>query len=179
MYDTLESFSSHLIKAIWHRVDVFFDFIKTNKDLIGLSDASGNFPKNQLHMLEDFRAWLNVLYGRVQSHSNLKTRKYVQKATLKRPFVTEQMRGYFFGEFLAFLNQGHLFRSHKTVYTQFSKNAQQIHDFFSHYFANESTHIGEDLRMLLVGMSRVASHHQMFLICLRLLATQFGKPGEF
>jgi hypothetical protein len=89
VYDTLESFSSHLTKAVWHRIDLFYDFIKTSGALMGPSDADGNFPANQLLVLEDFRAWLFVLYNRVSSHSNLKIRRFVQKTTLKRPFITE------------------------------------------------------------------------------------------
>ena len=30
--DTLESFGSHLLKAVWHRVDTFYDFILKHKD---------------------------------------------------------------------------------------------------------------------------------------------------
>jgi hypothetical protein len=75
VYDTLESFGSHLTKAIWHRVDAFYDHLRT-------SDT------NDLYVQEDFKAWLLVIYNRVASHCNLKIRKFVQKVTLKRPFIT-------------------------------------------------------------------------------------------
>jgi len=119
----LESFSSHLTKAIWHRIDLFYDFIKTNSAIIGQSDAEGNFKDNQLLVLEDFRMWLFVLYNRVTGHPNLKIRRFVQKVTLKRPFITEHMRNFYFCDFLAFLNQGHIFKDTKTLYTQFTKNS--------------------------------------------------------
>ena len=77
VYDTLESFGSHLIKAIWHRMDFFYDFIRDKKELIGLSDEQGQFLSNTLHKLEDFRLWLYVMYKRVSSHANLKIRKFV------------------------------------------------------------------------------------------------------
>jgi hypothetical protein len=85
------------------------------------------------------------------------------------------LSSYFFGDFLAFLNQAHLFKDKTTQYTQFTKGSQLIHDFYCKYFRNETTNLASDLRLLLEGMSKTATHHQMFLICLRLLATPFGK----
>ena len=82
VFDTLESFGSHLIKAVWQRIDVFYDFIQAYGDkMIGI-DKNGNAIVNQLVQLEDFRTWLFVLYNRVSFHTNLKIRRFVQKATL-------------------------------------------------------------------------------------------------
>ncbi len=47
MMDTLESFGSHLIKAVWHRVDLLFDFILKQS-------AVYNDSETQIHPLEDF-----------------------------------------------------------------------------------------------------------------------------
>lgn len=166
VYDTLESFGSHLTKAIWHRVDAFYNFIKTH----GAQAA---------HALQDFKAWMLVLYNRVASHSNLKIRKHIQKFTLKRPFITEHMSDYFFNDFLAFLNQGYLFKDKRTQYTQFSKQGDLIFSFYHAYLTSESPNPAVDLRSLLTGMSRTATHNQMFLICLRLLSQEFGPPGKY
>lgn len=53
--DTMESFGSHLIKCIWHRVDVFYQFLRTH-------DVNYRDPAEALGPLEDFRMWLLVLY---------------------------------------------------------------------------------------------------------------------
>ena len=91
--DTLESFGCHLIKGIWQRIDLYYDFIKKYSQLYD----SGQY----INPLEDFRMWLLVIYARVSSHSNLNVRKHVQKETLKKTFVTPQMKDYFFGEFIS------------------------------------------------------------------------------
>ena len=70
-------------------MDAFYDFIRDHKDQIGTSDAHGQYTQNSLLVLEDFRMWLYVMYNRVSNHANLKIRKFVTKATLKRPFITE------------------------------------------------------------------------------------------
>jgi len=31
VFDTLESFGSHLTKAVWHRTEVFYEFIRRNE----------------------------------------------------------------------------------------------------------------------------------------------------
>ena len=65
IYDTLESFGSHLVKAVWPRTEIFFAHINSFKD------------GEAVHPLLDFRKWLSVLYERVGSHVNLKARRYV------------------------------------------------------------------------------------------------------
>jgi hypothetical protein len=68
----------------------------------------------------DFKQWLMVLYKRVQSHMNLKLRRYVQKSTLKRKYMTTHMKEYVFDEFLRSLNKGLIFKD-ANIYTQFSQ----------------------------------------------------------
>jgi hypothetical protein len=75
IFDTLESFGSHLVKAVWPRTEIFFQHIK-----------SGDYTP-----LEDFRIWLTVLFKRAGSHMNIKVRRYVQKHTLSRSYMTNQI----------------------------------------------------------------------------------------
>ena len=48
MFDTLESFGSHLIKAVWQRIDVFYDFIQAYGDKMTGIDKNGNAIINHL-----------------------------------------------------------------------------------------------------------------------------------
>ena len=147
--DTLESFGCHLIKGIWKRADLYYDFIKKHAQLYD----SGQ----HIDPLEDFRMWLLVIYARVGSHSNLNVRKHVQKVTLKRPFLTPQMKHFFFGEFITMLNSAVMFKELQ-YYTQFQKNALAVIDFYNRYFENESVDLATDLRMLLTSTVAAASH---------------------
>ena len=70
VYDTLESFGSHLTKAVWHRVELFYDYIRRN-------DAKYASNEKAFHPLEDMKMWLLVLYHRVSSHANLKIRRFI------------------------------------------------------------------------------------------------------
>ena len=101
--DTMESFGSHLIKCIWHRVDVFYQFLRTH-------DVNYTDPAESLGPLEDFREWLLVLYKRLSVHQNMKIRKFVQKETLKREFITPHMRQFFFKDFLQMINSALIFK---------------------------------------------------------------------
>ena len=65
IYDTLESFGSHLVKAVWPRTEMFFEHIREYRD------------EDEINPLIDFRIWLSVLFERVGSHVNLKARRYV------------------------------------------------------------------------------------------------------
>jgi hypothetical protein len=67
IYDTLESFGSHLTKAVWHRTELFYDFMRKFDTLY----SSGT----QIHPLEDMRMWLLVIYDRVGTHNNIKIRR--------------------------------------------------------------------------------------------------------
>lgn len=60
-----------------------------------------------------------VLYKRVQSHMNLKLKRYVQKSTLKRGYMTMHMGDYVFEWLVLALNKGLLFKD-SNIYTQFS-----------------------------------------------------------
>ena len=59
VYDTLESFGSHLTKALWHRVEVFYDFVRKNDELYIRVDSQ---PEVKIAPMADFRQWLLVLY---------------------------------------------------------------------------------------------------------------------
>ena len=97
IYDTLESFGSHLVKAIWHRVELFYEFITKNDELyIKHDDSKEDY---RMPYLSDFRSWLLVIYDRVASHANLKIRKFIQKKTLTRTYITIHMAEYYMGEF--------------------------------------------------------------------------------
>lgn len=48
VYDTLDSFSSHLTKAMWERTEVFYTHLKQT-------------TTEPVHPLVDFKAWLQVL----------------------------------------------------------------------------------------------------------------------
>lgn len=117
--DTLESFGSHLIKSIWHRSGVIYDFIRKYKQIYD-GDAK------KINPLEDFRGWLLVILDRVNSHSNLKIRRHVMKESLKRPFVTTNMKSFIFGQYIVMLNTGLIFKD-INFYRAFSKNADLVY----------------------------------------------------
>lgn len=125
MMDTLESFGSHLIKAVWHRVAVFYDFIQKHEQIYD--------SKSPLHPLEDFKSWLLVIYERINSSTNMKIRRYVTKETLKRQFVTTNLSTFIFNQYISMLNTGLLFKD-LTFYNCFSKNADLVYQFYCNYF---------------------------------------------
>jgi hypothetical protein len=92
----------------------------------------------------DFKEWLMVLYKRVQNHMNLKLRKYVQKSTLKRKYMTTHMGEYVFDEFLRSLNRGLIFKD-SNIYTQFSQKNDLVNAFYENYFTKESVDMTGDL----------------------------------
>ena len=75
------------------------------------------------------RMWLLVIYSRIGTHENLKIRKFVQKTTLSRKFITPAMSHFFFNDFIAWLNSCLLFKD-VTNYAQFSKHAELVLDFY-------------------------------------------------
>ena len=115
--DTLDSFGSHLLKAVWHRVDIFYDYILKYKQ--AYNDGT------TIHPLEDFREWLLVIYNRVNSHSNMKIRRHIVKETLKRPFMTTCMKSFLFGTLMKMLNLGLLFKD-ITFYCAWSKHSESV-----------------------------------------------------
>lgn len=58
-------------------------------------------------------------------------------------------------------------------YTQYSKNAQIVIDFYGRYFSKESKDLAKDLRNLFVGFRRNQAHSQMSLICLKVLSSDY------
>jgi hypothetical protein len=64
------------------------------------------------------------------------------------------------------------------VYTQFSKNAAGVYDFYHRYFTNESRDIGADLFFLFRGFRHFVTHPQQVLIALRLLSTKFSNKDN-
>lgn len=170
LMDTMESFGSHLIKCIWHRVDVFYQFLRTH-------DVNYRDPAEALGPLEDFRMWLLVLYQRLSVHQNMKIRKFVQKETLKREFITPHMRQFFFKDFLQMINSALIFKD-VNYYTQFSRNAESVVAFYNRYFEQESSDIESDLRLLFQGITSVATHPQTFLIGFKLLGNSYGAARQ-
>ena len=149
--DTLESFGSHLLKAVWHRVDTLYDFILKYKEAYAPGSAV------QIHPLEDFRGWLLVIYDRINSHQNMKIRRHVTKETLKRPFVTVNMKTFIFEQYLQMLNTGLIFKD-ITFYCVFSKNADLVYQFYCRYYQNESEDLAQDLSALLQGLCKNITH---------------------
>ena len=143
--DTLESFGSHLVKSIWHRVDALYDFIRKYKHIY-------DDPQQKINPLEDFRMWLLVIYDRVNSQSNLKIRRHVTKESLKRPFVTTNMKSFIFAQYLTMLNTGLLFKD-INFYCAFSKNAELVYTFYCRYFEQESENLAAHLHALLEGLT--------------------------
>ena len=70
IYDTVESFGSHLTKAVWHRTELFYKFMSN-------FDQTYSNSSIQINPLEDMRMWLLVIYHRVASHNNIKVRRFV------------------------------------------------------------------------------------------------------
>lgn len=75
---------------------------------------------------------------------NLKLRRYVQKSTLKRKYMTVHLPEYVFDEFLKALNKGLIFKD-ANIYTQFSMKMEQVNQFYERYFTNECRNLSGDL----------------------------------
>ena len=69
MYDTLDSYSSHLTKAIWQRTESIYKYLQSG-------------DQTNLHPLQDFKEWLECLTIRALTHENHNIRKYIQKEIL-------------------------------------------------------------------------------------------------
>lgn len=110
-----------------------------------------------LHPLLDFREWLLVIFRRIQTHSNLKVRRFIIKSTLRRPYVTVYMKEYIFDIFLKSLNKGLIFKD-TNVYTQFSQSNELVNKFYEQYFFNESVDIAGDLRVFFNGFVKHVSY---------------------
>ena len=117
--------------------------------------------------------WLLVIYDRVISHQNMKIRRHVCKETLKRPFVTTHMSHYIFGQYFSLLNMGLIFRD-VNFYCAFSKNADNVYQFFCRYLQNESKNVGKDITLMLEGLFANATHPQVYLVMLKVMQTAFA-----
>ena len=102
IYDTFESFGSHLTRAVWPRTELFFEHLLSCEE-----------PK---HYLDNFSFWLEALYQRAGSHINLKVRRYIQKQTLERAYMTNKVPQILFNEFIMALDQGLIFKD-SSLYT--------------------------------------------------------------
>jgi hypothetical protein len=119
-----------------------------------------------------FKDWLMVLYKRVQSHMNLKLRRYVQKSTLKRKYMTVYMKEYVFDEFLRALNKGLIFKD-ANIYTQFSQKNELVNAFYENYFTKESLDLNQDLARFFNAFVKHVSHPQLILCTMRNLAKDY------
>ena len=144
---------------MWERSEVLYVFIKER------------YPAT-LHPLMDFREWLMVLYKRVQSHMNLKLRRYVIKSTLKRTYMTTFMSEYVFDEFLKALNKGLIFKD-SNIYTQFSLKNDLVNRFYERYFVSECSDLSADLSRFFNAFLRHVSHPQLMLCTMRNLAKDY------
>ncbi|CDW83820.1 rrna methylase family [Stylonychia lemnae] len=167
VYDTLESFGSHLTKAVWGRTEVIYKYIK-DKYQDGV----------QLHPLLDFREWILVVYRRIQTHPNLKVRRCIIKATLKRPYVTTHMNEYIFDIFVKSLNKGLIFKD-TNVYTQFSQSNELVNKFYEQYFFNESVDVAGDLRAFFKGFIKHVTYPQLILCTLKIISREYKQNEGF
>ena len=152
VYDTLDSFSSHLTKAIWERAEVFYEFLRKHQ----LKWHSNEAVATQ-HPLIDFKSWLHVLNSRALTHENQNIRKYIQKEILQRKYVTSTMADFIFDELLRELNGGLILRD-SNAYTQFSKNNELIIEFYGNFMMNESLDLETDMRKLFYGLREHVDH---------------------
>ena len=122
-----------------------------------------------LHPLLDFKDWVIVIYRRVQTHQNLKLRRFVIKTTLKREYMTLNMHELMFEHMLILLNKGLIFKD-SNVYTQFSKNIEMVMDYYQRYFTQESKDVAGDLKRFFEGFVQHVTHPQLLIGVLRCLA---------
>ena len=122
-----------------------------------------------LHPLLDFKDWVIVIYRRVQTHQNLKLRRFVIKTTLKREYMTLNMHELMFEHMLILLNKGLIFKD-SNVYTQFSKNIEMVMDYYQRYFTQESKDVAGDLKRFFEGFVQHVTHPQLLIGVLRWLA---------
>jgi hypothetical protein len=113
-----------------------------------------------------------VLYKRVQNHMNLKLRRYVQKSTLKRKYMTRHMGEYVFDEFLKSLNKGLIFKD-SNIYTQFSLKAELVNEFYQNYFTKECVDLSGDLSKFFHAFTKNVSHPQLIMCTMRNMARDY------
>lgn len=152
IYDTLDSFSSHLTKAIWERTELFYAFLSKHH----LNWHSNGALVSQYPLI-DFQGWLHVLNSRALNHENQNVRKYIQKEILQRKYVTSTMADFIFGQLLGKLNGGLILRD-SNAYTQFSKNNELVMGFYGDFLMNESLNLEQDMRKLFYGLREHIDH---------------------
>jgi hypothetical protein len=103
---------------------------------------------------------------------NLKLRRYVQKSTLKRTYMTVHMGDYVFDEFVRGLNKGLLFKD-SNIYTQFSAKNRLVNEFYERYFTKECLDLPGDLRQLFNGFVKHVSHPQLMMCTLKNIARDY------
>ncbi len=90
IYETLESFGSHLNKSVWPRIEVLFSYLRVRKA-----------PLEASCHLEQVDHWLRLLLRRCVSHTNERVARFVVKAILAREYVTPHIHSYLMNEFLS------------------------------------------------------------------------------
>jgi len=103
---------------------------------------------------------------------NLKLKRYVQKSTLKRGYMTMHMGDYVFEWLVLALNKGLLFKD-SNIYTQFSQKNELVNAFYMRYFAKECSNLSADLHRFFLSFVRHVTHHQMILCSLRNLSRDY------
>ena len=141
LYDTLDSYSSHLTRAVWDRLESLYAMMAKQK--------SGAHP------LANFATWQSALCKRALTHENTNVRKYVLKELLARKYVTRHSAPFIFGALIEALDDGIILRDSNN-YTMFSTNCKLVIDFYERYFANEAGI--DDHRHLLHGTLKHVTH---------------------
>jgi hypothetical protein len=110
---------------------------------------------------------------------NLKLKRYVQKSTLKRTYVTHHMSEYVFEWLVIALNKGLIFKD-SNIYTQFSQKNEMVNAFYMRYFMKECKNVMGDMHRFFTSFVKHVSHHQMILCSLKNLSRDYpslrGEP---
>lgn len=167
MNETLESYSIHLLRPMWDRMEVLFDFIKTHQDKWLKPSGFAH------HALLDFKRWVVVLHIRGLNHENLNVQRFVHKEVIGRTYSTPVMADFILNEFIKYLSKGHILKD-TNLYTPFSRNSDLIVAFLTNYLKNESVFIDTDVRLLFNGLIKHATNQQVIMVVLKTLATDLG-----
>jgi len=90
--------------------------------------------------------------------------------------MTHQMANFMFTDLIVNLNMGVILKD-ANQYTTFSKNAQLIVDFYSHFFKEESIDIASDLKSMFAGLAQNVTNPQLVVALLKVLSTDFTKES--
>src|SRR5687768_9958652 len=86
--------------------------------------------------------------------------------------MTNYINELLFDVFLSSLNKGLIFKD-SNIYTQLSKNAEMVVQFYQNYFRNECVDLAGDLRDMFKGVVRTISHPQMILVSLSIMSKTY------